>query len=151
MSVYRTSSTHIANPYIFTGTEVNMGTDTGASVSLISEKQWARIKESVPQLTMTKTNVPRLSTFADHTIKPLREVHQHREHDTHHHNLQALVVPRHGQNLVGHDWLSVLKLNWATVHHVDSVKGYADLLAWFPKAFGEDIGTLKDVKASIHG
>ena len=118
---------------------------------MISEKQWASIKESVPQLTKTTTNVPRLSTFADHTIKPLREVHQHREHDTHHHNLQALVVPRHGPNLVGHDWLSVLKLNWATIHHVDSVKGYADLLAWFPKAFGEDIGTLKDVKASIHG
>ena len=56
---YRTSSTHIANPNIFTacmtGTEVTMGIDTGASVSLISEKQWARIKESVPQLTMSIT------------------------------------------------------------------------------------------------
>ena len=27
----------------------------------------------------------------------------------------------------------------------------ANLLAWFPNVFGEDMGTLKNVKASIHG
>ena len=36
------------------------------------------------------------------------------------------------------------------LHPVDSVKGQADLLAWFPELLGEDIGTMKNVKASIH-
>jgi len=44
-------------------TEVTREIDTGASVSLISVKEWTRIKESAPQLTMNTTIVSHLSSM----------------------------------------------------------------------------------------
>ena len=56
MGLYHTASTNTVKPYVCTvnmgGTCVTMEIDTGASVSLISEKQWTKIKGLVPQLTL---------------------------------------------------------------------------------------------------
>lgn len=143
MSLYYTSSANTINICVCTasmaGTEVTMEFDTGASVSLISEKEWTRIKESTPQLALNTNNVPRLRTYDGNTIYPLGQIKLETDHNNQHHNLHALVVPGSGPNLLGRDWLSVLKLNWVTVHQVDR----DDFLKSHQTVFSERLGTLR--------
>ena len=40
-------------------------------------------------------------------------------HNNQQHRLPAIIVPVSGPNLLGRDWLAVLKVNWATVYQVD--------------------------------
>ena len=92
-----------------------MDIDTGASVSLISEKEWTKIKGLAPQLSLNTNKPPLLRTYSGSTIQPLDQVRLRRDHNNQHHNLNALVC----LDLLGRDWLSVLKLDWAAVHQVD--------------------------------
>ena len=52
------------------GKVVVLAIDTGASVSLISEREWGMIKDSAPQLKLDTNNVPCLRTYAGDPIKP---------------------------------------------------------------------------------
>ena len=42
-----------------------------------------------------------------------------------------------------------LRPDWQTVHQLHSLKKSTDPFAWFPELFNDDLGTVKDVKASI--
>ena len=57
-----------------------------------------------------------------------------------------LVVPGVGPNLLGRDWLSVLKLDWARVFKVDT----DDLLRPYQEVFSEGLGALKGVTAKVY-
>ena len=95
-----------------------MDIDTGASVSMISEK-WTRIKGLVPQLTLNTNKAPLLRTYTGRTIQPLGQVRLGLDRNNQHHKLNAPGVPGSEPNLLERDWLSVLKLNFAAVHQVD--------------------------------
>ena len=43
-----------------------------------------------------------------------------------------------------------LRLDWQAVHQLHSPKKLTDPIAWFPGLFNDDLGPMKDVKASIH-
>lgn len=150
LSLYHTSGTNLVKPYVCTmtleGTGVTLEIDTGASVSLISEKEWTRIQEASPKLTLSKDNIPRLRTYAGNTIQPLGQVPLEVYHNNQHYKLPVLVVPGSGPNLLGRDWLSVLKINWATVHQVDR----DDFLKPYQNVFSEELGTLKGVTAKFY-
>ena len=60
--------------------------------------------------------------------------------------LPCLVVRGPGPSLLGRDWLEHLKLDWSTVHRMDS-EGYVKI---FPELFSEGLGTLKGVDATLH-
>ena len=115
-------------------TEVTREIDTGASVSLISVKEWTTIKESAPQLTMNTTIVSHLSSMMWHysSVSPTAAGDRTWQSSS---QLSTRVVPGLGPNIVGRDWPSVLKQNWATRHHVNNVNGQADPLAYFPELF----------------
>ena len=52
-------------------------------------------------------------------------------HNNQQHRLPAIIVPGSGPNLLGMDWLAVLKVNWATVYQVDK----ADFLKSYESVF----------------
>ena len=89
--------------------------DTGSSVSLISGVEWAKMCQK-SELTLDTHNVPRLRTYAGTTIEPLGRAYVNVCHNSQQHRLPAIIVPGSGPNLLGRDWLAVLKVNWAKVY-----------------------------------
>ena len=73
-----------------------------------------------PQLTLDTNNVPCLRTYAGNPIKPLGKIRLKVYHNNQQHKLPVLVVLGVGPHLLGRDWLSVLKLDWARVFKVDT-------------------------------
>ena len=150
LSLHHTTGTPTVKPYVCTvsmaGKVVVLEIDTGASVSLISEREWGMIKDSAPQLKLDTNNVPCLRTYAGDPIKPLGKIRLNVCHNNQQHNLPVLVVPGVGPHLLGRDWLSVLKLDWARVFKVHT----DDLLIPYQEVFGEGLGSLKGVTAKFY-
>ena len=83
-------------------------------------------------LTLETRNVSRLPTYAGTTIEPLGRVQMNVSHNNQQHILQPIFVHRSGPNLLGRDWIAVLKVNCATVNHVnreDFLKPYASVFS----------------------
>ena len=74
----------------------------------------------VPYLTLSKKDLPTLRTYAGEVIKPTGQAFVQIVHEGQQQGLSVLVVPGTGPNLLGRDWLAVLKLNWAKVHQVSA-------------------------------
>ena len=65
-------------------------------------------------------------------------------HNNQQHRLPAIIVPGSGPNLLGRDWLAVLKVNWATVYQVEK----DDFLKPYESVFSE--GTLNGLTAMFY-
>ncbi|KAK9515825.1 hypothetical protein VZT92_026433 [Zoarces viviparus] len=65
--------------------------------------------------------------------------------------LPLLVVKGNGSTLCGRNWLRKLKLNWEQIKHLYEAKctSLSEVLDKYSEVFREELGTLKDVKASI--
>ena len=151
LSLYHTASqVHQVNPYVCTvdveGIPVSMEIDTGASLTIVSDKQWQRLQVLAPHLVLNGDNMPRLRTYAGECIKPLGKTTVQVSHGGQQKWLPILVVPGTGPNLLGRDWLAVLKLNWATINQVNK----DDFLRPYQAVFQEGLGTLKGVTAKFY-
>ena len=118
---------------------------TGSSVSLISGVEWAKMCQK-SELTLDTHNVPRLRTYAGTTIEPLWQAYVNVYHNSQQHRLPGIIVPGSGHNLLGRDWLAVLKMNWAKVYQVEKV----DFLKPYESVSSEGMGTLKGMKAKLY-
>ena len=67
-------------------------------------------------------------------------------------NLKALVVKGKGPNLLGRDWLGVIRLDWNKILQITSDKrsSLPDDLSKYPDVFADGLGTLKGVQAKIY-
>ena len=106
LNLYNTNTQHGDNvkPDVCTinvrSTSVILEIDTGSSVTLLSHTEWARIKETTPKLILDTQNVPCLRPYSGHNIQPLGKTFLHVYHDDTHYQLNALVVPGTGPNLL---------------------------------------------------
>ena len=65
--------------------------------------------------------------------------------------LLALVVKGAGPNLLGRDWLRVIKMNWKTRFKVkEDHLELSQVLELYNEVFKDELGTLKGTKAKIH-
>ena len=98
------------------------------------------------ELTLDTHNVPRLRTYAGTTIGPLGRAYVNVCHNNPQHRLPAIIVPTagYGPNLLGRDWLAVLKVNWTTVYQVDK----EDFLKPYESVFSE--GTINGMAAMFY-
>ena len=68
-----------------------------------------------------------------------------------HKQLRLLVVGGDGPSLLGHDWLSKIKLNWKELHHIDQTKlTLEDVLDKHSQVFREELGMVRGVTAKLH-
>ena len=74
-------------------------------------------------------------------------------------NLKALVLKGKGPNLLGRDWLGVIRLDWNKILQITSDKqsSLPDVLSKYPDVFADiskstidGLGTLKGVQAKIY-
>ena len=63
--------------------------------------------------------------------------------------LELLVATGTGPSLIGRDWLHELKLDWATIHSVQTEGKVQSLLQKYSVVFSEETGKLKGVEAKI--
>ena len=64
--------------------------------------------------------------------------------------LPLLVIPGAGPTLLGHDWLSALRLDWQKIFQVHPQQSLQDVLDAYSEVFEDKLGAVKGVSAKIH-
>ncbi|RLJ22797.1 hypothetical protein DJ031_00255, partial [bacterium endosymbiont of Escarpia laminata] len=133
-----------------------MEVDTGATLSIISEETWRRQwSPPRPRLEGTQDTLRtytgqcvKISGIADVTVEG---------NNGERHILPLMVVPGNGPSLLGRNWLSVLRLDWSTIHHVDTSSATDEqhpqlqaLLQKYEAAFKDSHQTVKIDAAKIY-
>lgn len=135
-------------PVTLNGAETTMELDTGATLSIISEKTynalWSELK---PQLKPTPT---RLRTYTGERIVVKGSINVDALYQSQQANLDLLVVAGDGPSLLGRDWLQHFKLNWHSIQYTATTDSLQNILDKHSTVFGEDLGHIKDAPATIH-
>ena len=117
-----------------------MEVDTGASVSLISERTWQDLwKNGTPKLNPAKVN---LRSYSGESVKVLGEMELTVQYQDQKKKLNLLVVTGGGTSHLGCDWLQHLKLNWCELNHLQSAARLKleDVLKKHADVFKEELG-----------
>ena len=128
------------------GVPVNMMVDTGAAVTLISE----RAAKSIPRIKLKKTD-NRLTTYTGEKIKVCGECSVVVEYNNQEYQLSLFVVKGGTSCLLGRDWLSVIKLDWHSIATVQkSLEGELNqLLDRYQAVFDGKVGTIRGCEARL--
>jgi len=129
------------------GMQLPMELDTGASVSLISEKTWTERFHSMP---LESTSVV-LKTYTGQNLKVLGQLTVDVQYEQQRHSLPLLVVTGQGPPLFGRNWLANIRLNWHQVRLcVNTLLTDVDqLLDQYKDVFSSELGTLKGIYAKL--
>ena len=129
------------------GRPVEMELDTGSAVTILNEITW---KETLGRPKLQKSN-NQLKSYSGHQIAILGDVKAKVTANQQTKVLTATVAGTGHNNLLGRDWLQVLKLNWAEIVAVNSVREDAltSLLQKYELVFKEELGHCKNLKAHI--
>ncbi len=90
--------------------------DTGATRTVFNEETYSKLRDKV-ELKSSKTI---LSTYKGEKIPVFGEVLIPVKYQNKQHNLAAMAVKRPGPNLLGRDWLQVIKLNWNSIFNIQA-------------------------------
>ena len=127
------------------GVELKMELDTGATVSLASERVWKEVFKKCP-LEKCQTL---LRTNTGERLPVLGQLNVTVEYEDQKAELPLLIVPGDGPALWGRNWFSAIRLNWQAIKYV--TQGIESILSRYPDLFKEELGTLKgmEIKLSI--
>ena len=131
------------------GSPLRMEIDTGASVSVISEETFQTIQRG-DQLLQLKEMSVQLWTYTGDLIPVRGSVLIPVEHNTRSLTLPLIVTDGSGPSLLGHNWLSVLCLDWQTIFTVQRSASLQQVLDSHSEVFKEGLGELKNAKAKIY-
>ena len=125
---------------------VKMEVDTGATISLMSQKTFRQLW---PRRTLKPTEV-RLCSYSKDPIPVVGCCYVNLAYkDQTAINMPLLIVQGSGPSLFGRNWLKEIILDWNEIHHVwcDSLQVVLDK---YPSVFQEGLETLKGFQAKIH-
>lgn len=128
---------------VVNGVALQMELDTGASVSLISEKIW---KETFPESELVKSDVL-LKTYTGEKLHVLGEMQAQVVYNKQQKCLPLLVVSGSGPSLWGRNWLTEIRLNWRFIKQIS--KGFEPLVDKYSEIFRNELGTLKSIKVKL--
>ena len=123
-----------------------MEVDTGASLSIISEKTYSSL-HNAPQLQSTEA---RLRTHTGESLPVLGSITVTVHHNNQQKTLPLLIVQGEGPSLLGRDWLEHLQLDWAAIHKICSGEDVQVMLDRHAEVFKEELGSLRDTKVKLH-
>ena len=126
----------------------NMEIDTGAAVSIISEKTHASLSH-LQKLSLQPTQV-RLRTYTGESIPVLGELSVNVTCQGTSHTLHLLVVKEDGPSLIGRNWLAMIQLDWKNIFAINGKHQLLDdLLRQHSSVFEAKLGTVKDLKVKL--
>jgi hypothetical protein len=165
VGLYRNAVDHQADtdrytrPYVceltLNGVITALEVDTGSAVTIINANQLGRLRNKGYSVNLDVNNLPHLRTYSGEKIQPLGRIAVSVRHQGKVLPLKCLVVEGTGPNLLGRDWLEIIKLDWtkvhANVHSFDtSPADAADILRQFPELFKPELGTLQGTEARLY-
>ena len=127
------------------GKQTSMELDTGASLSLMSE---TKFKDLFPNLDL-QPSTARLVTYSQDALRTLGEVSMSVVYGDQKANLPLVVVSGSGPTLLGRNWLSKIRLDWASINIVEE-KNLDKVLKKYAEVFKPELGTLKGYEAKIY-
>ena len=129
------------------GVLVEMEVDTGAEVSVVSEKTWQKY---FPEQKLRPSRVV-LKTYTDGIIPVVGEVSVNVRYGNQSAELPLIVVSGVGHNLMGRDWLRSIRLDWKSIARVSSEKpkSLEALIENHKEIFKKELGTFKGPKAKL--
>ena len=131
------------------GRPLKMEVDTGAALSIVSEKVWMTVKGTG----RLQTSRVVLRTYNQAKLTVLGETKVQVEYGDQFHSLMIRVVKEGGPSLVGRDWLKHLQLDWKMVCNVqcsvekDSV--WQSVLSKYSNIFKPGLGMMKEITAKL--
>ena len=158
LTVFSTSGTG-RQPYkaVFdvNGKKVLMEIDTGSGMSIISEDVY---KQSFPHVPLEGSRV-KLKGYSGEPIPVKGQFMAKVAYENQTASLPLIVVGVEGPSLCGREWLDEIKLNWkmikaaaintVTENSAQKPKSIPEVLSKYDDVFKDELGTLKDIKATI--
>ena len=129
------------------GHPLNMEIDTGAAVSIISDKT----RTSLPHLHKLplQSSQVKLRTYTGESIPVLGEISVDITCQGTKHTLPLLVVKEDGPSLIGRNWLTQIRLDWKTVFTISGEQELDKLLRQHSCIFEDKLGSVKDLKVKL--
>lgn len=128
---------------------VHMELDTGASLSILSEKTFCSLwsTQARPKL---QTSSVKLHTYTKEAIKVLGSITVKVTYKTQMKDLPLLVVAGEGPSLLGRFWLTELQLDWHELHQMNHTKDLQTILNNHSSIFNEELGKVVGITATLH-
>ena len=134
------------------GQVMEMEVDTGASLSVISEKMYNNLSSEGRVPPLEKSEIV-LRTYTGEEVKPKGSCTVNVSYQGADYTLPLLVVGGEGPVLLGGNWLEQIKLYWPGIKQLTSTchdKQLEGILQKHAQLFQESLGTLKGTAAKIH-
>ena len=128
--------------------ELTMEIDTGAALSLISEKTIKTVWYNA-QPTLEPSNV-KLHTYTKESIAVVGTMRTEVGYEGQNKTLTLYVVAGEGPSLLGRDWLTELQLNWRELYNVNQTCSLQELLSKHSAVFQEGLGEAVGIKAKLY-
>ena len=140
---------------VMNGKPVRMEVDTGAAVTVMNSSSYGRVK--TPGAVELQRSDMKLKTYTGEVISPEGVGQVDVKYQDQQLALPITVVQGNVPNLMGRDWLGVLKLKWDELfplehklHKLEGVDGpVSKLVNQFPEVFTNDLGCLNNFKLNI--
>ena len=132
------------------GKSLQMEIDTGASLSVMSDKMYQELWGDNKQPLLVKEGVV-LHTYTGEEVKPKGSAKVMVSYEGRDYQLPLLVVRGDGPALLGRNWSEQIQLNWQMIKQLTTQKKQLDeILANHSELFEEGLGTLKGTTAKIN-
>ena len=131
------------------GKDISMELDTGATLSLVSEKTYHSLfsPDAAPQLKASKAE---LKTYTGEVLNILGTITVTVSYKDQVADLNLLVVAGDGPSLMGRDWLNHINLDWPRLNHVQAASACQKILNKHDSIFKDELGTVQGVTAKFH-
>ena len=128
------------------GHHLGMEIDTGAAVSIISDKTCTSLPH-LKKLPLQPTQVT-LRTYTGESIPVLGELSVNVTHQDTSHTL-SLLVKEDGPSLIGRNWLTKIRLDWKTIFTITGEWQLDELIHQHKSVFDGKLGSVKDLKVKL--
>lgn len=128
---------------------VKFETDTGCSVTVLSQAEYAKM-DRMKRLPLNTSTV-RLKTYTGQPVNILGTTKVKVTHKGRTKELTAVVVMDSGPNLLGRAWLTELKISWENINKMEGCyEMLQDILQKHQTVFKDELGMLKGTRAKIY-
>ena len=141
------SSHPITVDVLVNGRPLGMELDTGAAVSIISEKT----RQALFADMKLRRSTLRQKTYTEEQMQVTGQLHVVVQYGSQQEKLVLIVVSGNGPSLFGRNWLKYLRLDWPTIATVNAVrvKPLQVLLKEHPQLVAEGLGKVEPYRATL--